>query len=51
MNRKKNIKSINFNSKPLVQEEIDNNEWMTIEEVRQFIKNNVREIYKNNGSL
>ena len=37
--------------KTLLDEEIENDKWYTVEEAIQFIENNVRELYKVNGKL
>ena len=39
------------NRKTLLNEEIGNDKWYTVEEAIQFVENNVREIYKANGRL
>jgi|GEM_PF-4962235 len=42
---------VKTNSKSLLKEYIENEEWFTVEDVRQFVKNNVREVYIANGDL
>lgn len=43
--------NIKIKEEILLKENLENEEWFTVEDVRKFVKNNVREIYIANGDL